>query len=168
MASIYLNEEIQKDLKRKFDLWAKKQLNKPTGKEIEQIRKLERRALVLWKQVVKLFAHGKCESPGCKKTKHLNAHHIEGYTTNKALRYDSNNGILLCSTHHKFGRQSAHKSFVFMHLIMSGRPIQLNYLISEYNAKCSLTIERLEDIIHDLETRLKPTLNKRKPHAQTD
>lgn len=37
----------------------------------------------------------------CKVTKDLISHHLESFSENKTLRYDLNNGVCLCSNHHK-------------------------------------------------------------------
>lgn len=59
-------------------------------------------------------AENRCEAPGCKETKKLNAHHIEDYILNPYLRYEESNGLCLCPSNHKFGVKSAHRSFLFM------------------------------------------------------
>lgn len=148
-----MNED-QKQLKR-YERWLKKQAKKPTGKELEEIKKLQKQALSLWKKVVKIRAGNKCEAPGCKKTKRLNAHHIESFSTNKTLRHSPANGLCLCSTHHKFGRVSAHKSFIFLHLLLQERPIILDYLVHSFMKKEDTTIKQLKETIQGLENSLK-------------
>jgi len=120
--------------------------------ELKELKSLKRKCLSLWRIVVKLRAGGRCES-GCKVTKALHCHHIESYSTNKALRYDPRNGGLLCASHHKFGKMSAHKSFVFMYLLMTGkRKSDLDYLVEHFNDKIEITKEYLLDKINELET----------------
>lgn len=159
--------------RKEFEKWLSRQKDKPTGKEIEQLKKLERTALSLWKQVVKLQFKGRCDVPGCKKTKHLNCHHIESYSTNKALRYDPMNGMLLCSTHHKFGRLAAHKSFMFMYTLMMGEHNdRLNYLFGYYMVKKDTTLDSIKVTISDLEALLatlkKPKLTRRAHAPKAD
>jgi hypothetical protein len=160
-------------MEKKYERWLKREEAKPTGKEIEQLKKLERTALSLWKQVVKLQAGGKCAVPGCKNKKRLNCHHIESYSTNKALRYDPMNGMLLCSTHHKFGRLAAHKSFMFMYTLMMGEyNARLNYLFGYYMVKKDITLDSLKVTISDLEALLttlkKPKLTRRSHAPKAD
>lgn len=42
-----------------------------------------------------------CQWPNCLSTKKLNAHHIKKWSEYPGLRYNLNNGITLCATHHK-------------------------------------------------------------------
>jgi predicted restriction endonuclease len=42
----------------------------------------------------------KCQYPGCSINKKLNAHHIKTWADFPGLRYNINNGITLCKTHH--------------------------------------------------------------------
>ncbi len=142
-------------IKKKFDQWLKKQKAKPTAKEQAEIKKLEKEALSLWKQVIRKKAGKRCEYPGCKKTKWLNAHHIESYSVNKGLRYNPMNGILLCSTHHKFGRLSAHKSFCFVYQLLKNQVIRLDYLQRIYATKVEITKDFLEGAIRQLTAELK-------------
>lgn len=61
----------------------------------------------LWSQIVKARAGGKCEV--CGVTKSLNSHHIFS-RSNRSVRWDLNNGVCVCVSHHVFGLFSAHKS----------------------------------------------------------
>ena len=61
----------------------------------------------LWALAVKSKAKNKCEY--CGKTTTLNSHHIFS-RSNMATRWDINNGICLCVSHHVFGTMSAHKA----------------------------------------------------------
>ena len=53
-----------------------------------------------------------CQWPHCNQKKYLNAHHILTWADNPGLRYDINNGITLCKTHHKMvtGLESIYSS----------------------------------------------------------
>lgn len=82
-------------------------LKKPTDKEL----------LNLWQKAVKLRAGYKCEYPGCSKTEYLNAHHI--HSKSKAgTKFDTDNGICLCSGHHSLNNNSAHKDPDFKDIII--------------------------------------------------
>lgn len=67
-----------------------------------------------WTKAVKQRAGFKCEY--CGKTENLNAHHIFS-RSNHSVRWDIDNGVCLCVSHHVFNSQfSAHKTpleFIF-------------------------------------------------------
>jgi len=54
----------------------------------------------------------KCQMPGCKSKKRLNAHHIQKWASASALRFDVDNGITLCYWCHKkvTGHESIYQS----------------------------------------------------------
>ena len=54
-----------------------------------------------WRKEIYKRDNFTCQWPGCKSHKKLNAHHIKKWSNYPHLRYDVNNGITLCSTHHK-------------------------------------------------------------------
>lgn len=156
---------------KEYEKWLKRQKKKLSGKELEEIKKLQKQSLSLWRKIVIKNAGKQCEAvepngKRCKKTKHLNAHHIESFSTNKWLRCDPRNGVAFCSAHHKFGRLSAHKSFIFMYLFMlCRRNKDLTYLLENYNKKQELTKEFLEQTIQNLlpiKGYYKPVLTRRK------
>ena len=59
----------------------------------------------LWS--LKIHAGGRCEV--CGGVGRLNAHHVFS-RSNKSVRWDLDNGVLLCVSHHVFGQWSAHKN----------------------------------------------------------
>ena len=61
----------------------------------------------LWSELVRLKAGNECEY--CHKKGSVNAHHIFS-RSNRAVRWDTDNGVCLCVAHHVFGNLSAHKS----------------------------------------------------------
>jgi len=147
----YLNDPETEKKFKKFLRKEKRQASLPSKEELEEIKKLGRRALELWKKVVKKRAKHKCEVPECKKVKFLNAHHIESFVTNKTLRYDPENGVCLCPAHHKFGWLSAHRSFCFLYeLLFVKRACSLRYLQEHYRVKGSITEEFLRSRIEAL------------------
>jgi len=131
-------------------------MNKTEEKAL--IKKLRRKCYFLWRAKVIKNAGGKCEY--CSRTDRPNAHHIESYSLNRELRYDPRNGICLCSTCHKFGRFSAHKSFIFMYRMMIQKIDDLNYLNLVCQDKLNETVESLQEIIKKLQT--PPPLLKRR------
>ena len=54
-----------------------------------------------WRKEIYKRDNHKCPWPGCNSHKKLNAHHIRKWSDFPHLRYDINNGITLCSIHHK-------------------------------------------------------------------
>lgn len=96
-------------------------------KKKQTTAKVRRLTLALWSRAVRARAGGKCEVCGCVdgspnakgNPRRLNAHHIED-RANQALRFDIQNGVALCPTCHKFGRDSAHKSPMWFMLWLSG------------------------------------------------
>ncbi len=61
-----------------------------------------------WSILVKLIAGMKCEY--CGDTRQLNSHHIYG-RGNRSTRWDVDNGICLCVSHHTFSNNfSAHQT----------------------------------------------------------
>src|SRR4030042_105643 len=80
-----VNVVTDKSTMKKFRAFVEKEKGRLSESEKAEIRALERKALDLWKLGVKARAGGRCEFPGCKKIKFLNAHHIERYTTNRTL-----------------------------------------------------------------------------------
>lgn len=54
-----------------------------------------------WRKEIYNRDNFKCQWPNCNSKKKLNAHHIMPWAYNIGLRYDINNGITLCSNHHK-------------------------------------------------------------------
>lgn len=79
----------------------------------------------------------------CKDSERLNAHHIETWQHNPLLRYDINNGVLLCYQCHKetFKREQEYE-FIFKNYITSVKyksgtalPDYSEYLKMKYGEK---------------------------------
>ena len=114
-----------------------------------ELRVLGNRCSRLWSNKVRKLVGNKCVS--CGSAKQVHAHHIEDSRLNSALRYDLRNGVAFCAGHHKFGPESAHKSFVFMYKYMvEHRKEDLEYLLQERERKVELTKEYLESKIKEL------------------
>ena len=82
--------------------------------------KLNAKADKEWSAKVKELAGMKCEV--CGTTQHLNSHHIFS-RVNHSVRWDLDNGICLCPSHHNFNHElSAHKApCEFTHWIIESR-----------------------------------------------
>lgn len=110
---------------------------------LEPLAKIRRRLMRLWTERVHRDQDGLCAvcekrhgevDPKTGKPTFMNAHHIEPRATCARLRYDPMNGILLCPSHHKFGRDSAHKGTVwFADWLQKNRPQQYAYILAHRN-----------------------------------
>lgn len=81
-----------------------------------------------------------CEICGAKEM--VQAHHIESFWVFPHLRYDPHNGVAGCPTHHKFGRESFHKSFIFTYrFLQEKRPDDLQYLLDHWD-DCPKILEK--------------------------
>ena len=78
--------------------------------KLKLAKKLRNKLDKEWKKTIHARFNNICVVDGCGKTKYLNAHHILPKETYKKYRHDPMNGVLLCPTHHKFGKLSAHKN----------------------------------------------------------
>ncbi len=54
-----------------------------------------------WRKDIYTRDNFKCQWPNCNTKKKLNAHHIKTWAGYPGLRYSIDNGITLCSAHHK-------------------------------------------------------------------
>lgn len=87
---------------------------KPKKKPIPSLAKLRKLADRIWSLKVKSAYGHKCAVCGATDDL-LNSHHIEPRTASAYLRWDPLDGISLCVTHHKYGRDAAHKSTIFFY-----------------------------------------------------
>lgn len=107
-------------------------MKKVTKKDL--LKEAKKKDLLLvseWSKKVRASYGNKCAI--CGSTKYLNAHHIIPREV-KEFRYDEDNGISLCSTHHKWCLEiSPHRNpFVFFVWFMNTYPIKFTNLISKY------------------------------------
>lgn len=116
---------------------AKKKIVKPVKKITKKkllslARSQKRKALADWSKAVRNRDDNKCVV--CGHTEHLNAHHILPKETYKELMLEVMDGITLCSSHHKFGKFSAHKNGIwFSHWLKINRPEQYAWAIEHMN-----------------------------------
>ena len=100
--------------------------------KLELTAKIRRRLRKLWKEKVGVLNQHRCAVCGCMNEgkSYVNAHHIIGYVQSRRLRYDPLNGVLLCPSHHKFGRLSAHKNGIwFAEWLRTNRVLQYQYVL---------------------------------------
>lgn len=69
-----------------------------------------------WRKNVYKRDKYQCRWPNCNCKRKLNAHHIRRWADFPHLRFDLNNGITLCKTHHDLikGMEDAYSSSFFM------------------------------------------------------
>jgi hypothetical protein len=73
-----------------------------------------------WRQDVYKRDNFQCQWPNCNYKRKLNAHHIKTWANNIGLRFHIDNGITLCSYHHKLikGLEDIYES-VFLKIVAS-------------------------------------------------
>lgn len=82
--------------------------------------------LVAWS--LRVRACGKCAV--CDATDHLQAHHILPKERYQEFKFKQINGVVLCPTHHKFGRYSAHRNPLWFTLwLQQHRPKQYAWAV---------------------------------------
>jgi hypothetical protein len=113
----------------------------------KNIRKLKKELMALWTQKVKERAGYRCEYCGVEdkeikengKPVVLNAHHLVSRSVrNSALKFNIDNGICLCTDHHKFNSDhSFHKN-----------PVQtIDWLIEAFPERFNVCIDTFEERI---------------------
>jgi len=97
------SEEVKKRMSESMTVSAKKGNESPNWKsnltEEERERKRGNTKHYRWKKEVLKAYNFQCIKCGSKEN--LNTHHVESYFTNKELRWDISNGVILCKTHHR-------------------------------------------------------------------
>jgi len=114
-------------------------------KKLEDRTKIRRRLLKLWCKKVRLAHGNKCAVCGMPNEtavdgtqQKLDSHHIESVFC-PSLRFDIMNGIALDVWHHKFGRDSFHRSAIStMDWLLKNRPKQHEYILAHRNDKVDL------------------------------
>ena len=123
---------------------------KQRRKKLEPLARIRRRLMRLWTaRVGDAWGH-RCAVCGSDSTP--NAHHLENRNTCRALRYDVMNGVLLCPSHHKFGKDSAHKGGIwFAEWLRTNHPDRYAYVLAHRNDDMNLndreTLARLESML---------------------
>lgn len=122
-------------------------------RKLEPLARIRRRLMRLWTaRVAEEWGH-RCAVCGSESTP--NAHHLENRNTCRALRYDPMNGILLCPSHHKWGRNSAHKGGIwFADWLMRNHPDRFAYVLANRDREMDLNDRT---VLAELEGRLKPS-----------
>ena len=111
--------------------------------------KLTKKLDTAWSEAVKKRAGHKCEV--CGTSEGLNSHHIIG-RTNRTTRWDVRNGVSLCVSHHKFGRQSAHEDPLwFKEWLEDERWEDVLYLYNIKDTITKWTLVDMEDKLKELE-----------------
>ena len=103
--------------------------NQKPKPKLESKSRIKNRLLKLWRDKVRLLNRYRCAVCG-DADRILDAHHIEPKELCPALRYDPRNGILLTKSHHKFGKDSFHRSPVWAaEWLKAHRPKQYQYVL---------------------------------------
>ena len=106
----------------------------------------------LWTMAVHAEFGEKCAV--CGSTNLPNAHHIESRIMFKGLRYDPMNGVLLCPTHHKFGKDSAHMAGCwFARWLEENLPERFDYVLAHHSDPDPDLDDR--DVLASIETMLR-------------
>lgn len=116
---------------------------------------LEKKLDNLWSEAVKIKAGNICEY--CSRKDTLNSHHIIS-RANKTTRWDLENGVCLCVSHHTFSNIfSAHLTpLEFVDWIYNTRgKKEINQLRKESQKKADLSISKLQEIKTYLEEYIK-------------
>lgn len=130
-------------------------INKHTNK-VKLIKALKNQLRNLWRGcVLKRFEY-KCVV--CSQTKLPNCHHIIPEHVFVSMRYDVDNGVILCPSHHKFGKLSAHKNALwFCDLVLKkimnidDMNALINRMLNNNSDKFIWTIEKYYKKIQELE-----------------
>lgn len=96
------------------------------------------RALKKWSEIIRSI--GYCEK--CKSTKALNAHHLQSKRWS-GTKYRIENGICLCPSCHKFGKESAHSSMVFYEWLRVHKQEQWNWVINNFDIEEERSYEEI-------------------------
>lgn len=115
----------------------KKRKTKVRRKKLEPLARIRRRLMRLWTKRVYEDWGGRCAVCGSESLP--NAHHLENRNTCRALRYDPMNGVLLCPSHHKWGKDSAHKGGIwFADWLLKNHPDRFGYVLENRNRDVNL------------------------------
>ena len=77
-----------------------------------------------WRSQVYERDEHKCQWPGCKTKKALNAHHIKKWAEYPLLRFYVSNGITLCKHHHDHIKNKEHEHENLFRTILTNKLLQ--------------------------------------------
>ena len=137
-------------------------MKNPRHKKLDPIPKIHRRLLKLWSEMIRKNNNYKCEYCGSsrndinsnnKKVK-IDAHHLlSKKIKNCPLKYDKNNGIALCTNHHKFDVPSFHKDpITTITWLQEHRPDRYEYILK--NAHVRIDLDN-RNVLEEIEERLR-------------
>ena len=68
-----------------------------------------------WRASIRKRDNSKCQWPNCNSSYKIHAHHIMPWSSFPSLRYDVNNGICLCKSHHDLikNNETSYASFFY-------------------------------------------------------
>ena len=85
-----------------------------------------------WAKLIKIQYNYKCCV--CENTKYVQAHHLLCKERYLSLKYNTKNGIALCSKCHKFGKFSAHRNGIwFSEWLKENQKEKYNWCLENIN-----------------------------------
>lgn len=137
-------------------------------KKLTPIPKINRKLFKIWSEKIRERANKTCEYCGIKvgeigkngkPINKLDSHHlVSRIKKNSFLKWDLYNGICLCSTCHKFGEDSFHRSPVTtIYWFMKNHPDRMEYIMSNFHVKVDLENRELLAVIEKCLLEGKPT-----------
>ena len=81
-------------------------------KTVRKKKRIANKSKRLWKKKARERAKHRCEYTFCASSSSdvLDIHHIVGKRMSRRLKWDIDNALVLCRSHHTFGRISAHST----------------------------------------------------------
>lgn len=156
ISGILVNMDNEKVIVEALARRAKPKAKKPKSNrrrvKPEKVSTIQNRLYKKWSMVVHELAGNRCEVCGAEGK--LDAHHVQPRQICSGLRFDPRNGICLCPSHHKWGRESAHRGMLwFVDWFQHNRPEDYGYLMarldSELNCKDRGSLYLAECKLHD-------------------
>ena len=144
-----LKKEKEKNKEKKLKIKEKKEKKKEAKKV--SVKVLSNRCDYLWSECIKIKDWYKCVY--CWKTSQLNSHHL--FTrSRKATRWDLDNGITLCCSHHIFSEDfSAHKTILEFSRWIENKlwSKKIDSLLKKSRETKKITSEYLQEVIKELQ-----------------
>lgn len=139
-------------------------MKKKKFKKIDSVSKIKRRILKKWSLAIRKRSNFTCEycgqSKGTINNKRIkcDAHHtLSKDIKNTPLKYDIRNGITLCSAHHKFSNESAHKApIVFYEWYRLNYPDNYQFILENFQLRVDLENRK---VLEEIENRLEKGLS---------
>lgn len=76
-----------------------------------------------WRKFIRKRDNSTCQWPNCYSRQKIHVHHIMPWSTFPSLRYDTNNGICLCKTHHSLIKNNEEAYCGFFYRVLSHKKL---------------------------------------------